>query len=89
MQLDCTPPHYHTTQFRLIFFFVMAFVYCSPVFHQTEDALLPIAEAEAEAAKADGGQPKLIFFTVKSEASLPTQVRNVCDLKKVSDAPQV
>lgn len=56
---------------------------------QVEDALLPIAQAEADLAKAEGGPPALIFFTVKSEASLPQQVRNVCDLKAVSDSPQV
>ncbi|CAM9377780.1 unnamed protein product [Ectocarpus sp. 4 AP-2014] len=56
---------------------------------EVEEALLPIATAEAEAAKANGGQPALIFFTVKSEASLPTQVRNVCDLKTVPDSPQM
>lgn len=48
---------------------------------------MPIASAEAEAGKRSG-QPALIFFTVKSEASLPTQVRNVCGLKKVLEAPQ-
>lgn len=52
-----------------------------------EDALLPIAAAEVEAGKRSG-QPALIFFTVKSEASLPTQVRNVCGFKNVSEAPQ-
>lgn len=51
--------------------------------------MLPIATAEADAAKAEGAPPALIFFTVKSEASLPKQVRNVCDLKTVSDSPQV
>ncbi len=56
---------------------------------QVEEALLPIATAEADAAKAEGAPPALIFFTVKSEASLPKQVRNVCDLKTVSDSPQV
>lgn len=56
---------------------------------EVEDALLPIAQAEAEVAKAEGSPPALIFFTVKSEASLPQQVRNVCDLKTVSDSPQM
>eukprot|EP00903_Cladosiphon_okamuranus_P008393 g8069.t1 len=56
---------------------------------EVEDALLPIAQAEADLAKAEGGPPALIFFTVKSEASLPQQVRNVCDLKTVSDSPQM
>lgn len=54
-----------------------------------EDALLPIAQAEADLAKAEGGSPALIFFTVKSEARLPQQLRSVCDLKTVSDSPQV
>lgn len=66
-----------------------SFTWQLPFQNQVEDALLPIAQAEAEVAKAEGGPPALIFFTVKSEASLPQQVRNVCDLKTVSDSPQV
>lgn len=49
---------------------------------------MPIAEAEVKAGK-EAGEPALIFFTAKSEADVPTQVRNVCGLKQVSDTPQV
>lgn len=49
---------------------------------------MPIATAEAEAGK-QSGSPELIFFTAKSEASLPSQVRQVCNLKRTTDAPQV
>ena len=55
---------------------------------QIEDALLPIAAAEAEAGK-QSGSPELIFFTAKSEKGIPSQVRNVCNLKRTTDAPQV
>lgn len=49
---------------------------------------MPIAAATAEAGKRLM-QPEMIFFTVKSEADLPTQVRNACGLRTVSEAPQV
>lgn len=55
---------------------------------QIEDALLPIAVAEAEAGK-QSGSPELIFFTAKSEKGIPSQVRHVCNLKRTTDAPQV
>eukprot|EP00904_Undaria_pinnatifida_P007040 jgi/Undpi1/3466/HiC_scaffold_16.g06838.m1 len=54
---------------------------------EAEDALMPIAAATAEAGKRLM-QPEMIFFTVKSEADLPTQVRNACGLRTVSEAPQ-
>lgn len=49
---------------------------------------MPIATATAEAGKRLG-QPEMIFFTVKSEADLPKQVRSACGLKTVSESPQV
>ena len=49
---------------------------------------MPIAAAAAEAGKRMG-QPEVIFFTVKSEAHLPKQVRNACGLKNVVESPQV
>ncbi|CAM9344144.1 unnamed protein product, partial [Sphacelaria rigidula] len=55
---------------------------------EVEAALLPIAETEAKAGK-EAGLPALIFFTAKSESSVSHQVRNVCNMRDVSPAPQV
>ena len=67
-------------------FVVVVFVASGGV--QVEDALMPIAAATAEAGKRLR-QPEMIFFTAKSEADLPKQVRNACGLKTVSESPQV